>query len=83
MRKEATMSESHWMILIGIFLFPVAALAFKKPELFMRGRRSGFWLKLLGEEKTKKFIKYFSIPLVLLIAIILILGGLLSMLDEG
>jgi hypothetical protein len=64
------------MILIGILLFPVAALGFKKPELFMKGRRSGFWLKLLGEEKTKKFIQYFSVPLILLIAIVLILGGL-------
>lgn len=70
------MSESHWMILIGILLFPVAALGFKKPELFMKGRRSGFWLKLLGEEKTKKFIQYFSVPLVLLIAIFLIVVGL-------
>jgi hypothetical protein len=70
------MSESHWMIFIGILLFPIAALGFKKPELFMRGRRSGFWLKLLGEEKTKKFIQYFSVPIVLLIAIFLIVVGL-------
>jgi hypothetical protein len=66
------------MILIGILLFPVAALGFKKPELFMMGRRSFFWLGLLGEEKTKKLIRYFSVPLVLLIAIFLIIGGLSS-----
>ena len=72
------MSESNWMILIGILLFPFAALGFKKPELFMRGRRSFFWQDLLGEEKTKKFIRYFSVPLVLLIAIFLIVGGLLG-----
>ena len=70
------MSESHWMILMGILLLPVAAFAFKKPEFFMKGRRSGFWLKLLGEEKAKKLIRYFSVPLVLLIAIFLIMGGL-------
>lgn len=73
------MSESHWMILIGILLFPVAALAFKKPELFMKGRRSGFWLKLLGQEKTKRLIRYVSVPLVLLIAMFLIAGGLSSL----
>ena len=79
MKRKVTMSESFWMILVGILIIPVAALAFKKPELFMRGRRSGFWLKLLGEEKTKKLIRYFSVPLVLLVAFILIVGGFLSM----
>jgi hypothetical protein len=64
------------MILIGILLFPVAALGFKKPELFMKGRRSGFWLNLIGEEKTKKFIRFFSVPLILLIATLLIIAGL-------
>jgi hypothetical protein len=74
------MSESHWMIIVGIVLFPLAVLAYKKPELFMHGRRSGFWLDVLGEEKTKKLIKYFSVPLVVLIAIFLILGGSLQLL---
>jgi hypothetical protein len=67
------------MILIGILLFPVAVFAFKNPELFMKGRRSGFWLELLGEEKTRKLIKYVSVPLVLLIATLLFIGGLLSL----
>jgi hypothetical protein len=66
------------MILIGILLIPVSFLAYKKPEIFMYGRRSGFWLGLLGEEKTKKLIRCFSVPLVLLIAIFLIVGGLAS-----
>jgi hypothetical protein len=68
------------MLLIGILLLPVAVLAFKKPEIFMYGRRSGFWLGLLGKEKTKKIIRYFSVPLVLLIATLLILVGLLPIL---
>jgi hypothetical protein len=71
------------MVLIGIALFPVAALGFKKPELFMRGRRSGFWLELLGEEKTRKLIKYFSVPLVSLVGIFLIVVGVIGILYEG
>jgi hypothetical protein len=78
--KEAIMSESHGMIIVGIILIPVAVFAFKKPEFFMRGRRSGFWLDVLGEEKTEKLIKYFSVPLVVLIALLLIIGGLLELL---
>jgi len=67
------------MIIVGILLLPVAGIAFKYPELFMKGRRSGFWLETLGEEKTKKLIRYFSVPLVLVIALLLIAGGVLSL----
>jgi len=66
------------MIVVGLLLLPVSVIAFKKPELFMRGRRSGFWLKILGEEKTKKLIRYFSVPLVVLIAAVLIVAGILT-----
>jgi hypothetical protein len=57
------------MIVVGILLLPAAGIAFKFPELFMHGRRSGFWVKLVGEERTKKLIRYFSVPLVVLIAL--------------
>lgn len=72
------MTQAHWMIVVGLLLLPVSVIAFKKPELFMRGRRSGFWLKILGEEKTKKLIRYFSVPLVVLIAAVLIVAGILT-----
>jgi len=64
------------MILTGLILIPLSFLAFKYPEIFMKGRRSAFWLELLDEEKTKKLIRYFSVPLVLLIALALIVDGI-------
>jgi len=70
------MSEIYWQIIVGLLLIVAALIGFKKPGFFMYGRRSGFWLPLLGEEKTKKLIRYVSVPLALIIAFILIAGGL-------
>jgi hypothetical protein len=70
------MSEVYWQIIVGFLLIFGAVLGFLKPGLFMYGRRSGFWLPLLGEEKTKKLIRYVSVPLALIIAFILIAGAM-------
>jgi len=49
----AVMSEIYWQIIVGLLLIVAALIGFKKPGFFMYGRRSGFWLPLLGEENQK------------------------------
>ena len=70
------MREGHWIIIAGIVVLAAAVLGFKHPELFLHGRRSGFWAETIGEEKTKKMIRYFSVPLTVLIGLFVILMGL-------
>ena len=70
------MSEGLWIIVAGIGVLAFAAFGFKHPELFLHGRRSGFWVETIGEEKTKKLIRYFSVPLTVLIGVFVILVGL-------
>ena len=69
------MSEGLWIIVVGIGVLAVAVLGFKHPELFLHGRRSGFWAETIGEEKTKKLIRYFSVPLTVIIGVFVILVG--------
>ncbi len=69
------MTESHWLLLIGIILIPFAYFAFRKPEKFLIGSKARMWVKLIGEAKTIKMVRYVSSPLCLGLGIFLIMKG--------
>ncbi len=70
------MQEEHWMIVAGILIIPLNVFAFKKPEFFLKFRDSQRLIKWIGEERTIKVIRYFSVPLMSLIALFLIGFGI-------
>lgn len=69
------MREAHWMILIGVVLIPFAVFVFRRPELFLSSGKSKLWVRMIGEEKTKKVVQYLTVPVLILAALFLILYG--------
>lgn len=61
---------------IAIALFAFAAFAFKRPELFLHGRRSHFWVKMIGRERTITMVRFVSVPILVFVGVCLLLGGL-------
>lgn len=70
------MKEAYVMMLVSPVLLLVAFFAYQYPEKFLSGRRSKFWVDILGREGAIKLVKYFSVPLVVLIAIGIFIGGI-------
>jgi hypothetical protein len=58
---------SRFLLIVGVVSLFLSWVAFKFPEVFFHGRRSGFWHHLIGEAWTRRLIRYVSVPLVLFI----------------
>ncbi len=68
--------EVRWGLVAGALgLFGLSLFAFKKPHLFLDGKRSKFWVGVLGKERAVLMVKYVSVPLVALVALFLFIGG--------
>jgi TPR repeat protein len=58
---------SRFMLLFGVFIVLFSWLAFKCPDFFIHGRRSGFWVHLIGEKGAKKLVRWVGVPLAVVI----------------
>lgn len=67
------MQNDPQMEAIGMAIGAVVCLLFafigiKKPEWALKSRKSQFWVRLIGEQKTLLIIKYVSVPLLFVLA---------------
>lgn len=77
------MQEAWWMILISAILFSFSIFVYMRPELFLGGHRSAFWIKLIGVDRTTMIIRYFSAPLLAVIAIAIFILSVHSLLNPS
>lgn len=61
------MYASRFLLGVGVVMIFLSWVAFKFPEIFFHGRRSGFWYHWIGATWTRRLIRYVSVPLVLFI----------------
>lgn len=68
--------EIRWgLVSAALGLVVLSIFAFRNPHHFIHGRRSKFWVDLIGRENTLRLVKFVSVPLILLVALVLGLGG--------
>lgn len=71
------MDKAHLIkLVIGAVLWMVAVWAFKKPHHFLHGRKARMWINMIGEDRTLKVVRYFSVPLLVAIGGFLVAAGL-------
>lgn len=65
-------TESERKVFFGGCLMVCSLVALKWPHYFIKGRRSRIWVEKYGEEFALKIVKYFSVPLLLVVGSLLV-----------
>ena len=68
---------SRFMTMAGVVFLFISWVAYLHPEIFMKDERASRWINFIGEDRTKRVIRYFSVPLVVLISTVIIGRGIL------
>ncbi len=68
---------SRFFMMVSVVCLFISWVAYLHPEIFMKYERARRWIKYIGEDWTKRVIRCFSVPLVVLICVVIIGRGIL------